>query len=288
MIYSIPLEVTEHVLTFCSPRDVASFAQTCHMTHSLIYRSQDQHLWRHLFLTVPFDDLRLASIPTFDTVSGIDWKVELQDRIRAESILNFQDFLPQNPEFTTEDAMNVVLRAIHLAPPAGQTSSHNIEWAQRILSNCALFTDPISDIPGASESQARAQLLSYKGLFDIEPLEQPVAVANRIRTESRCYVYDLSRYRLDTNYSVFQSIGITNGLHIYEVNWVHVLHCINVIVMNIWDLVLGPNLPPRGLAATRAHSAPGEVDRAPDDWAGIEGVWRRYVCFMDYRDLYSE
>jgi len=29
------------------------------------------------------------------------------------------------------------------------------------------------------------------------------------------------------------------------------------------------------------------MHRKPRDWAGVEGKWRRIVCFMDYRDLYE-
>jgi len=40
-----------------------------------------------------------------------------------------------------------------------------------------------------------------------------------------------------------------------------------------------------GLQAIRAYSAPGAAPGL--DWAGVEGTWRRYVCFMDYRDLFA-
>ncbi|KAF9023418.1 hypothetical protein BDZ89DRAFT_1136725 [Hymenopellis radicata] len=61
----------------------------------------------------------------------------------------------------------------------------------------------------------------------------------------------------------------------------------NVVWANLSEL------PPRlfefrprvGLDAVRARSAPAIF--TDSDWAGVEGNWRRYVCFMDYRDLFA-
>lgn len=36
-------------------------------------------------------------------------------------------------------------------------------------------------------------------------------------------------------------------------------------------------------SAARPYTATPPKD--PRDWAGVEGTWRRVVCFLDYRDL---
>ena len=41
--------------------------------------------------------------------------------------------------------------------------------------------------------------------------------------------------------------------------------------------------PPVGLEATRAYSMTGTANYALNDWACVEGMWRKYVCFMNYQ-----
>lgn len=36
---------------------------------------------------------------------------------------------------------------------------------------------------------------------------------------------------------------------------------------------------------TMPFTAPGWRKRKPGDWAGVEGLWKRAISFMDYRDL---
>ncbi|KAI0639024.1 hypothetical protein C8Q77DRAFT_1152037 [Trametes polyzona] len=77
------------------------------------------------------------------------------------------------------------------------------------------------------------------------------------------------------------------------VNWEHIEHIINVVGLKLREVphtCLGYyKKPPFTLDALRAHSAVGALEpagRLPHDWAGVTGKWRRFVCFMDYRDLY--
>lgn len=37
--------------------------------------------------------------------------------------------------------------------------------------------------------------------------------------------------------------------------------------------------------STRPYSSPNWDGRPPGDWAGVEGIWKRVISFMDYRDL---
>ena len=101
------------------------------------------------------------------------------------------------------------------------------------------------------------------------------------RTASRCFVYNLRNYTRETLWGPYT----TNGDGKVTVNWEHLEHIMNVVVMNVREV---PNhweevWPTWGLESTRAYSAPHVRNRNPNDWAGVEGVWRRVVCFMDYR-----
>ncbi|KAI0651510.1 hypothetical protein C8Q79DRAFT_933753 [Trametes meyenii] len=74
------------------------------------------------------------------------------------------------------------------------------------------------------------------------------------------------------------------------VNWEHVEHIVNVVRLKLRDIphpALGFDKKPLfTLDGLRAYSAVGSFERDPRDWAGVTGKWRRFVCFMDYRDLY--
>lgn len=95
----VPSELTEHILTFCHPRDVARVAQTCKQFRSLVYDAPDQYLWRELFLLYPFDDLRKSVAPpppapvtmkahVSDGLAdlAVHWRAELQRRVHAEVV----------------------------------------------------------------------------------------------------------------------------------------------------------------------------------------------------------
>jgi hypothetical protein len=73
------------------------------------------------------------------------------------------------------------------------------------------------------------------------------------------------------------------------VAYVHLEAIVNVVLLNLQELprigAWANTAPPAGLEATRAYSAPGKFTKK--DWAGVEGTWRRFVCFMDYRDLFG-
>ncbi|EJD04233.1 uncharacterized protein FOMMEDRAFT_19497 [Fomitiporia mediterranea MF3/22] len=70
-----------------------------------------------------------------------------------------------------------------------------------------------------------------------------------------------------------------------RVNWKHIKAIIVVIHSNLVDLgeLWLDTRPPARLDAIQAYSAPNTCNPDPQDWAGVEGKWRRYVCFMDYR-----
>jgi len=57
MTSTLPTELVQRVLIFCRLKGVAAFLQTCRQSCALVYKGEDQSLWRELFLAVPFDDL---------------------------------------------------------------------------------------------------------------------------------------------------------------------------------------------------------------------------------------
>jgi hypothetical protein len=279
---SFPTEVVQHALTFCHPFDVAAFSKSCRKAHDVIFGTNDQYLWRALFLALPFDDphhtLQARYIPRF--VDTFDWKVELQKRFLAEAILMAGDNLAQE----RVGALQTLLFAIETALPAARDSSkepplpsHNLTWVKRVVVESKfLQTDQLE-----GEINLRAKLRSYLSLsLDCDDDEEARERLRQRRLRSRCFVYDLRNYRMDNQWGPYDSETGGGG-----VNWVHVESIINVVLMNAMELpsAWASKKPPMGLEATRAYSAPGIKNRRAEDWAGVEGTWTRLICFMDYR-----
>jgi len=304
MFLSLPTELVHHTLCFCTPQALAAFSQTCRLASTLIYGSDDQHLWREVFLSASFDDLRDS--PDYEPSVPIDWKMELQHRIRASSVVGFtQEDLPLSPEKRKQvlEAFESLVEVAHSAIPPFRTDpdsppvpSHNMRWLTNALARCVLFYDPgcSNAFDGRRDSDHLERLLAYWGT----PL-RGVPTGN-LHTESRCFVYDLRNYTLESNWGVYRAVGTeqldeTRARYIYVADWEHVKHCVNTVLFGIkYDGTGTPahppnpaNLlcPPMGFNSIRAYSAPGSFDRKPEDWAGVEGVWIRYVCFMEYSDL---
>ncbi|KAF8556646.1 hypothetical protein OG21DRAFT_1602098, partial [Imleria badia] len=91
-LLTLPLELIEAILICsCSPRTVASVAQTCRTLHTLVYGSPDSHLWRELFLTT-WDDPRPALEhralvdPRIDP-AALDWGTEYRRRVSSDKWL---------------------------------------------------------------------------------------------------------------------------------------------------------------------------------------------------------
>ena len=289
MLLSLPIELIQKILCFCTPQTIAACSQTCRLAFALVYGSENQHLWREVFLSVPFDDLEESS--DHDPSIPIEWKSELQRRIRASSVVTFTlEDLPLSPQLQEEvlDAFESLVKVAHSAIPPFRTAdpnhppapSHNMRWLTDTLANCALFYDPQSSTKFSGRSDHLERLLAYWGT----PL-RGVPTGN-LRTESRCFVYDLRKYTLESNWGIYRAAGTeqldhTRARYIYEANWEHVKHCVNTVLFNVAKLPC----PPMGFNFIRPYSAPGSFDRKPGDWAGVEGVWVRYMCFLDYSDL---
>ncbi|KAJ4476606.1 hypothetical protein J3R30DRAFT_3487757 [Lentinula aciculospora] len=280
-ILSVPPELIHHILASCSPTDIATFSKVCRISYDLVY-SGDQFLWRELFLQ-HYDDprkaiLTLAIDEAAFSAESFNWKNELQRRTEAEIIVR------QTPH-DRRRALEILISATIQALPASRNleeqerPSYNLQWLDRVLRE----THILSQIVPQNDSemiQLYSRLRAYISLTHDPSTneESRQAVAAR-RIESRCFVYDIRNYKHITYWGPF----LTNG----SVNWQHIEHLANVVLTNLRELpgLWAATVPPLGLENTRAFSAPGPY--SDTDWAGVEGTWRRYVCFMDYRDLFT-
>ncbi|KAG8919106.1 hypothetical protein FRC02_001917 [Tulasnella sp. 418] len=142
-----------------------------------------------------------------------------------------------------------------------------------------------------------------------------------LRTTARAFVYDLRNYSAFNNWGPFVSDPdverrsgyidtrrVTRTIRTtgqFSTNWRHLDALMIVIAWNVAKIdELNDSLwtrlrlvPPMGLDTLRPYGAPGvwgdeerlKVENMSEfgaqDWAGVEGKWRRVVCFCDYHDL---
>jgi hypothetical protein len=295
-IAKIPLEVTELALIHSHPRDVSAFSQTCRVFRALVY-SNDSHLWRLLWFSQGFEDPRLGDFGILPP-KQFRWRIELQRRIKAEAIAA-ASFESASPEDRLE-LLQTLIDAIQTIPPHKPSDSSDIVeqpnlWLSHIMQKAGLLTRPVKQEPENTEELEdftiyeaerrehldelimRHRLHAYLGPSEAENYE---GISAQRRNEARCFVYDLR------NYNERNGWGPLLPNHVGQINWMHVDHILEVITRNLDDhgpLWSGPNRPPVGFEGIRPFSAPGSFGRRERDWAGVEGKWRRIVCFMDYR-----
>lgn len=279
LVFATPSEITEHALTFLHPLDVASFSQTCRSARNLVYGASDHYLWRVLFLAL-FDDPRSSLKAPYAHIK-YNWKGELQRRIRAELIaFNINaDKRPEEQTAALETFVSVVLNTPPVQASLLQGQSDSTRWVTRVLHDSGMLYSTVMTpgIPETNRTQLTSRLRAYFAL-SINPTKHELnAFWKMLRIASRCYVYDLRNYTRKNNYGPF--------IYGREINWVHIEAIVNVVQMNLADLhgVWKDTRPPVGLEAIRGYSVPGATNRSPADWACVEGTWRRYVSFMDYR-----
>ncbi|TBU64682.1 hypothetical protein BD310DRAFT_865859 [Dichomitus squalens] len=310
MLESLPPEVLERVLTFSNPRDVSRFAQTCRFARKLVYEPNDQFLWRELYLGRPFDDLRNAipiprrqsdtsepeeefPMPDIKGVSSPLWQQELQRRTQAELVAGSGT---RNARLL-QKAYEGFLGAIETATPAIPTGdqdnatvgvrSENLHWVDRILRKTRVL-DLVPAYTGAIVHQMRSRLrayvaLSHENSFDVESR----ARMGRLRSASRAFVYDMRKYQQQTLWGPFR---LGEDERTLLVDWEHIEHIMNVVSLKLREVPLASlgyyKKAPFHLDALRANTMIDAHKLPKDDWAGVTGRWRRFVCFMDYRDLY--
>ncbi|PBK77144.1 hypothetical protein ARMSODRAFT_949034 [Armillaria solidipes] len=274
-LFVIPPEIIQHILAFCHPLDVSALSRTCRAAYDVVYSPNDQYLWRELIIH-HFDDPRKSLRCTTSSIPlRYDWKMELQRRMMSSSIvLNARGISDDQLRFALETFISI----IDDASPMSQIQavpSNGLRWLACLLHQSQiLYRQPPQEL-----KQLVARLSVYFLFSDADEDEEYAFISPGQRTESRCFAYDLRNYNMGNDWGPYLRDG--------SVNWLHVQHLMTVIWANLADLPeRWKNVRPSvGLEATRAFSAPDIASQR--DWAGVEGTWRRYVCFMDYRDLFS-
>lgn len=317
---SLNLEILEDILLRCSPKDVARFAQTCKAAYQLICTPCDSHFWRSLYCN-NWDDPRIQAL-----ANEIDWKMTAQTltlaetRIRAgqatnqdlEALLELLSTSVPHPNSEEEDPSlntrfiaslldDVTIREHLLC----KNRFHTIAAAAKIRRAASLAEDtPIisAPVPYLLKSAASAKLSTHYGLN----------ISNEIssfeRGAARAKVYDLSKYRRKNCYGPLKAVTLPDGGTKLEVDWQQMEAIMLVAGSNAMDLFgkhqvgklfrgccskschsmtyLDDAATAMGLRFARPFSAP--PSRSNKDWAGVEGHYHRIVCFLDYRDLFSE
>jgi hypothetical protein len=266
-------EVTEGALRLLHPVDIAKFSQTCRAAHALVYGAPNQYLWRELFLLYPFDDPHHAFIPGQTNSSPpYNWKVELQQRVRAELLAFGQEWTLDEQQFVLNTIVSVIWSATPVRNSSDYQLSNSLKWVARIC----------CDSSGLVRNESNVQLISRIQTYVLQLLDRAKYKVSKgsldvLRSDSRWYTYNMNCYRCDTHYGPYLVGG--------QIDWFQVKALANVIRMNLMELCGAwvNTCPPVGLEATRAYSVIGAACRAPADWACVEGTWRRVVCFLDYR-----
>ncbi|KAL1741116.1 hypothetical protein HDZ31DRAFT_85027 [Schizophyllum fasciatum] len=275
-LLSIPVELAHHALSYCPAWDIVSFALTCRLAHATALVSTPQAFWRDVFLTSHFDDPREAwRLPGQSTSSDeYDWLGELRARLSAELFAARPDRI--NDPTAYEAMLATFVRAAREMHPflEEQHASRNGVWLNHLLKFPGCLNDDVSRL-SLDGQRLHAFLQAYTGhAFDEST---PGNSMEYRRNASRAYAYDMRKYSRANTWSPLLLTG--------EVDWLHLDHLANVVIGNLRDMPsLGEDqLPPLGLEHTRAYSGPGQCTTR--DWAGVQGTWRRYVCFMDYRSM---
>ncbi|KAK7054209.1 F-box domain-containing protein [Favolaschia claudopus] len=273
-LLALPVEIIEHILLFCHPRDVARFSTTCRFSAHIVYRSADQYFWRQLFLSL-FDDPRRSVGPAQLAIadpSSYDWKAQLTRRIKAEHNALTDTVDPELESTTLETFASTLEEASSIASTSTDPpDSRNVEWLTNVLSKSDIL-NPLS--PESSENKFRDRLNACLALPTKDRLDAETRREQRNR--SRCFVYDVRNYTPDTLWGPY----LPNG----EVNWKHVHAIVDVVASNLRELSPEDHIarPPTGFEMTRAFSAPG--DFSGRDWAGVEGKYIFVFCYFSGTD----
>ncbi|OSD05846.1 hypothetical protein PYCCODRAFT_1405781 [Trametes coccinea BRFM310] len=262
-----------------------------------------------------------------DTTTSSPWLSELLRRMEAEAIAASSESDPGQLQRAFETFLAAIEAAAPVREDEigadGKTvlsRSENLHWLNRLLRRTHVLNQSITlvgadgdangnttSISSATRSHARGghaldasveafrqlrcQLRAFVALSHENSFvaESRVRMAE-IRKSSRCFVYDMRKYKAETLWGPYRTAD-ESCKPTLVVNWEHVEHIMNVVglkLREVSDVSLGYyKKSPFTLEALRAYSAIGSFERPPQDWAGVTGQWRRFVCFMDYRSVYS-
>ncbi|KAG9104902.1 hypothetical protein FRC06_006727 [Ceratobasidium sp. 370] len=245
------------------------------------------------------------------------WRDQVQRRTQTEKFLDrfgqSYDASSDKMSLRRFNSLATLLSVLATTPSASaaHTRSRNLAWVDKILSP-ARFTPEYfvkhfvhdSDVrqPLTTDRQLTAQLQVHFLTLPARDAIPPETLA-LARLNARAYVYNIQNYRPERWHGPF----MIDAAGIMQPNWVHLAACQWVILANLQqrrDLLRrqqigrGYPVPPLGAEAAWGGGAkavvagrkanPSRLTRdGIDDWAGVEGVWRRIVCFMDYRDFHE-
>ncbi|KAF8707835.1 hypothetical protein RHS03_03862, partial [Rhizoctonia solani] len=236
------------------------------------------------------------------------WRDQVERRISAQMFLSKLGL----SSCATEEriparryrAIRTILSILETTPPASIefTRSRNVAWLTKLLHPSSFSTeflmrhflhDPDIEQPSSEDRQLTAELQVC--FFNAEH-KLPSELAQKSRLNARAYVYNIQNYRQEGWHGPWRMTE--RGM---EPNWVHLAACQRVIIENLAQRrIIGHNypIPPTGpqavwggsskAAAVALKNNPSRInEKGINDWAGVEGVWRRLVCFMDYRDFHE-
>ncbi|KDN50200.1 hypothetical protein RSAG8_01536, partial [Rhizoctonia solani AG-8 WAC10335] len=233
------------------------------------------------------------------------WQDQVQRRISAEIFLSklglSSCFSEEKIPARRYRSIRTILSILETTPAASSafTRSRNVAWLEKLLRQSNFSTEFFmrhllhdSDVQQSltEDRQLTAELQVY--FFSTEHNLPPVQ-ARLSRLNARAYVYNIRNYKQEGWHGPWRMAE--RGM---EPNWVHLAACQRVVLENLAQRkVVGHNYPtpPTGAAAvwggsskavaTALKSNPSRLSES--DWAGVEGVWRRLVCFMDYQDFHE-
>ena len=205
-----------------------------------------------------------------------NWRTSLKRRIRATNIM------PAFLRVSSADrifAMRCLCDIVLSAEPHSLEKSHSksAQYVQDLLERFPLPDYDKWPHPTGEELELKAWLRANAAAAPIEP---DVLNVNFDRLSARAMLYDLRNYPSGGAFGPFGA-----GM---SISWVYVdaiillvLHAVK-IDMDALDLY-----PPSSFQNSRRFSSK-DFDRRPaHDWAGVNGIWTRLVCFCDYRSAFS-
>ncbi|KZP18559.1 hypothetical protein FIBSPDRAFT_589270 [Athelia psychrophila] len=276
----LPTEIIEHIALELDPVDVAAIGQTSRFLRSFVYNTEDDHLWRSLYLKQPFDDPRTCINFQGEPQLLIDWKGELQQIIRARTILRRYSRITDStlssacPPAERRSVLESLWRLASnapLAPVAFSDVPDNLAWVTRILRSCEFLAEPAQP----DDLQLQKKLHTHCGLVSSD--------INDVNLfESRAYCYDLRNYTHSPQMGPFLSDG--------RVNWVHMKalhHVISIRISNNDPDFLLTKFP---MSLVFCQPVRAGVDELAEDWVGISaGAWKLVQCHCDplQMDVYN-
>ncbi|KAH9486688.1 hypothetical protein JR316_0000753 [Psilocybe cubensis] len=262
-IFTVPVELAQHILSFCHPWDVATFSQTSRAAYALVYHPTDQYLWRQLFAAYPFDSPHsIADIAC--KREKVDWKGELTSRMKVERVLF-------DGPMTSSDKQHVLRTLVTVIEDSSWAASQyrsdcNIKWLKRLVQHSSLLHNIYSVPETQDDAQDYARLRAYLALSVIDDRHNMPAHMKLLdrRDYSRAYVYNLLNYTAENNWGPIRQDG--------SVDWIHAEHLVNVVALNIRELPgnWAKTRPPTCMEGPRTSSFSSIRDF--DDWAGVEGT----------------